>query len=57
MLRGGLNTFGNHLQPHGVAQHQYRSHNGLVVGIAQDIAHEGTVDLELRQWQALEVGQ
>src|SRR2546427_807790 len=56
-LRLGLHTLGDDLQAQAGAQGDDGARNGRVVGVAEHVAHEAAVDLELVQRQALEIGQ
>ena len=53
----GLHAFGDHLQAHGVRQRDDGAGDGGVVGVHQHVAHEGVVDLQFGQRQALEIGE
>ena len=57
MLPLGLNPFGNHIQPHALAQCDNGAGNGGVIGIHQHVAHKRLINLQLIQRQSLEVGQ
>ena len=56
-LPRGLHPFGHHLQVKALGQCQDGAHNGRVVGIGEHIAHEALVDLDLVEWQPLEIAQ
>ena len=51
----GLHALGNHRQFQAGAQRHHHAGNGCIVGVLQHVAHKALVDLELVQWQALEV--
>ncbi|MNM31227.1 hypothetical protein D3C81_417990 [compost metagenome] len=56
-LRVFFHAFGDHLQLHAVRHADDGQHNGRVVRIAGDFAHEGDIDLQLVDGEALQVGQ
>ncbi|MNL76821.1 hypothetical protein D3C87_2028490 [compost metagenome] len=52
-----LHPLGHHLQIQALGQRQDGAHDGRIVGVAQHVAHEALVDLDLVQRQPLEVAQ
>ena len=56
-LLGRLHPFGDGVHAQALCQLDDGHHDGLVVCIAMDVAHEGLVDLELVNLETLEVAQ
>ena len=53
----GFHAFGNHGQAQALAEGDNRTGDGGVVGVGQQVAHEGLIDLQVVKGQPLQVGQ
>ena len=56
-LRLRLDPFGDHLEPEIVRHGDQRAHDGGVLGVVGDVAHEAAVDLDAREREAREIAQ
>ena len=56
-LRLGLDPFGNDAQPQALGERDNGTRNGGIIGVGEHVPHKGSVDLQLVERQAFQVGQ
>src|SRR3569833_2043682 len=56
-VRKGYDALGHHLEPERMAERDDGPHDGGIVGVAVDVAHETLVDLEAVDGKTLEIAE